>query len=108
MTRHTSFPNGASLQYYNDHCIPSPSCVRLFKDNVIKYKVIELAKLRKMLMPSIATRGQQQSRVVKGRAGQLLTPHNIQNVPTYNKEQFLLLLWQKASNLSSDAPSSVP
>ena len=55
------------------------------KDNIVKDKVIESAKLRKMFMPSVDTREeQQQSRVVKGRAtpghGQLLTPHN-GNVP---------------------------
>ena len=33
--------------------------------------------------------------------------HHIQNVPTY-KEPFLLLLWQKVSNLSTDTPASVP
>ena len=47
-------------------------------DIIIKDKVVELAKLRKMFMPSVDTRGQQQWRVVKGRGtpGQLLTPHN--------------------------------
>ena len=49
------------------------------KDNIVKDKVIESAKLRKMFMPSVHTRGQQQWRVVKGRGtpgpGQLLTPH---------------------------------
>ena len=40
--------------------------------------MIELAKLRKVFMPSVDTRGQQQSRVVEGRGthGQLLTPHH--------------------------------
>ena len=50
------------------------------KDIIIKDEVIELAKLRKMIMPSVHTRGQQQWRVVKGRGtpgpGQLLTPLN--------------------------------
>ena len=37
------------------------------KDIIIKDEVIELAKLRKMFMPSVDTRGQQQWRVVNGR-----------------------------------------
>ena len=59
------------------------------KDIIIKDKVIEMAKLRKMFMPSFDTRGQQRSRVVKGRGTPL--HYYFQNVPTYNKEQFLLL-----------------
>ena len=58
------------------------------KDIIIKDKVIKSAKLRKMFMPSVDTRGQQQSRVVEGRgttAGQLLTPHNDNAPPSHSK-----------------------
>ena len=46
------------------------------KDVISKDEVIESAKFRKMFMPSVDTKEQQQSRVVKGRGtpGQLLTP----------------------------------
>ena len=37
-----------------------------FKDIINKDKAIELPKLRKMFLPAVDTRGQQQSRVVKG------------------------------------------
>ena len=61
-----------------------PTCAQKFhtcihsKNIIIRDNVIELAKFKKMFMPSVDTRGQQQSRVVKwrGTPGQLLTPHN--------------------------------
>ena len=65
----------------------SPSAWVRIKDIIIKDKVIELAKLRKMLMPSVDTRGQQQSRVVKERGipSKLLMPHNCSTPPSLSK-----------------------
>ena len=59
----------------------------ILKDIIMKDKVIELVKLRKMIMPSVDTRGQQQSRVVKGMGtpGQLLTPHNGNGPPSHSE-----------------------
>ena len=88
------------------------------KDIRIKDKVIESAKLKKMFMPSVDTRGQQQWQVVKGRGipgpGQLLTPHssNAPPAPPHSKcphaQQQQGTKGSKLSNLSTDAPSSVP
>ena len=57
------------------------------KDIIIKDKGIELAKLRKMFVPSVDTRGQQQSRVVKERGipGQLLTLRYGNAPPSHSK-----------------------
>ena len=63
------------------------------KDNIVKDKVIESAKLRKMFMPSVDTGVQQQSRGTFGQGGgppgpgQLLTPHggNAPLAPPHSK-----------------------
>ena len=61
------------------------------KDIISKDEVIKLAKLRKMFMPSVYTRGQQQWKVVKGWGtpgpGQLLMPHsgNAPPAPPHSK-----------------------
>ena len=93
--------------------LESPYLVISPKDIIIRDKVIKMAKLRKMFIPD-DTRGQQQSRVVKERGPpascwhHTTLHHYIQKHPTYNKEQFMLPLWQKESKTSKSVASSVP
>ena len=122
MVQPTGFPTPPttsfilSLQPFYSATVPYSDRGRI-KDIIIKDKVMELAKLRKMFMLSVDTRGQEHSRVVKGRRtpGQLLTPHNGNAHPSHSKLPHLqgtvfAAFVAKNEQLvhSKDTPSSVP